>query len=218
MKRRYKLVFGVILVSLLTLHARGQELVIEGGRLFDGLGDELRDNRRLVIAGGKFAELDAAEAPEGVDARAEVRHLGPYRLASKFFSYAAEPVELPRSVVAGSVSTLRVSLTNRGRRPWASQADVPIHLARKTRPAARSDDNADTIRFTAIDGTVGRRERLELRAEHRWPKRPGRYRLELDLAVGGVELFQEWLGAPIAEGVVEVVAPAAEETAVVTSE
>ncbi len=157
------------------------------------------------------------EAPAGIEARADVRHLGPYRLAAKFFAYAADPVELPSTVAAGGTSILRVALVNRGRRPWASEADVPIHLVRRMWPEGSGADGEPAIGFTSIDREVARGERLELEFDQRWPRRPGRYRFELDLAAGGVELFGGWLGASIASGVVEVVAGQAEPDAVVSS-
>lgn len=158
----------------------------------------------------------SVEVAGGVEARADVRYLGPYRLVPKFFAYAAGPVELPESVEAGSVSVLRVALTNRGRRPWASDADVPIHLARRLQSLERSSEGPVPIRFTPIRDPVPRHGEVELLAEQRWPRRPGRYRLELDLAVGGVALFQEWVGSPIVEGIVEVVPAQAEATPVVS--
>ncbi len=145
------------------------------------------------------------ETPDGTEARAELRHLGPYRLAPKFFAYEAGAVELPAEVEPGSVSTLRVPLTNRGRRPWSSRADVPIHLVRRLRPLDVSDSGRERLRFTDISGSVGRGESIELEVEQRWPRRPGRYLYELDLAVAGVELFGSWVGAPIASAEISVV-------------
>ncbi len=153
---------------------------------------------------------------EGVPARAELRHLGPYRLAAKFFAYDAAPVELPRRAPAGSVSRLPVRLVNRGRRPWASDADVPIHLVHTVRAVA-AGDAAGELRFTPIERTVDRREEITLPVEVRWPRQPGSYRVEIDLAAGGVALFEQWLERPVAAGVVEVVPAASEDAGVLSS-
>ncbi len=150
----------------------------------------------------------SVEVPGGAPSRAELRHLGPYRLAPKFFAYEAAPVELPATAAAGSVARLRVRLTNRGRRPWGSKADVPIHLAYSVRAVAAAPEAPPGVGFAPIDRVVERGQRVELSVDVRWPRRPGGYRVELDLAAAGVELFQQWIGRPIAAGVVEVV-PAA---------
>ena len=36
------------------------------------------------------------------------------------------------------------------------------------------------------------------------PERPGRYRLELDLALAGAAWFGEWIGEPLAERTVDL--------------
>ena len=132
--------------------------------------------------------LETAGEPGG---RADLRYLGPYRLAAKFFAYATRDLSLPAHGVAGRREPLGVRLLNRGLRPWESDSDIPIHL--RHRIASEAGDTV-AVGFTELADRVepGQEARLEIDLE--WPSEPGRYWLYLDLTAGGVAPFQEWLG------------------------
>jgi imidazolonepropionase-like amidohydrolase len=53
----------------------GEVLVVRGGGLFDGTGDELRTNPGIVIRDGRFAAIDRERADAAVDAGAAVIQL-----------------------------------------------------------------------------------------------------------------------------------------------
>lgn len=145
----------------------------------------------------------------GSGSSAEVRYLGPYRLARKFFVYDAVEVELPERVAAGGADELRVAVRNRGRRPWASRSDVPIHVGYRLEPAEGAV-REPAERLIELEGRIERGEVAEVTKSVRWPRRPGRYRVTIDLVAGGAVRFEEWLGLPVAVREVEVV-EAAEE-------
>ncbi len=140
------------------------------------------------------------DADEG--ARADVRYVGPYRLAEKFFAYEVGSVELPRHAEPGSSVAVTVGLVNRGLRPWATEADLPILL----RHRVERDDGtlAMPSGYTTIEGPVERGESIALEFEIEWPLETGSYRLALDLVAGGVRPFEEWVGRPVATAPVAV--------------
>ncbi len=148
--------------------------------------------------------LEAAGEPGG---EADLRYLGPYRLASKFFAYEVMDLKLPELALAGSTETLVMTLINRGLRPWRSDADVPIHLSHRIEDESEGGSAPPAAAFTEISETVDQDQQIELRVELVWPAEVGRYRLLLDLTAGGVEPFAGWVGTPLAAGSVEVVAP-----------
>ncbi|MDX1503182.1 MAG: hypothetical protein R3325_12550 [Thermoanaerobaculia bacterium] len=142
------------------------------------------------------------DAVGGGPASAEVRFLGPYRPAPKFFAHQTVALELPETAAAGAETRLPVRVLNRGRRPWASRADVPVHLRYRLEPLAGGE--LVVGRVSRLPGVVSHRELLEGTLRVRWPRRPGRYRMTVDLVLGGTVWFESIGGAPLAEGVVEV--------------
>ncbi len=144
-----------------------------------------------------------AQTPGDPHGEVDLRYLGPYRLAPKFFAARALAVELPSQGVAGTRTEIALHLGNRGSRAWASQADVPVHLVHRLRPLDRP--GARTLeKLSPLPHAVAAGGEVMATVRVRWPRRPGRYLLELDLMIGGAVSFADWVGAPLAAGEVRV--------------
>lgn len=151
--------------------------------------------------------------PEG--ATAELRYLGPYRLVPKFYAAEAVEVDLPVTGRAGERVGHPVRIRNKGWRPWSSEDSIPIHLGYRL---VSLEDDAGSARRSGPLTAIGRVEpggELATELAVRWPRRPGRYRMVVDLAIAGRMWFESWEGGPVA--VVEVeVGPGTAESAAAT--
>jgi hypothetical protein len=146
-------------------------------------------------------ELDAEAR-----SRAQFRYLGPYRLVSKFFGHEVLETVVPETATAGGSDRVVARLRNVGRRPWASEADVPVHMG-LTITALGSDNRPPRTSFGELSGAIERGQELLFEATVDWPREPGLYSMELDLVLAGTAWFQDWMGEPVARREVAVVAP-----------
>ena len=121
----------------------------------------------------------------------------------KFFDHAALAIELPTVALAGSVGEIPIRLRNTGHRPWASVDAVPVHLSYRLVP---EEAGRKTVAGPALDlpGRVRRAQNIDASVKVRWPRRPGIYRLKVDLLLGGTVWFEEMTGRPLAAGEVRV--------------
>lgn len=151
---------------------------------------------------GAWSTRLSLRGPEG--ASAEVRFLGPYRLVPKFYAAEAVAAVLPPTGVAGERLELPVVVRNTGWRPWATEDSIPIHLGyRLTRAGAPADAPRRAGPLTRIE-RVGPGAELAVPLKVRWPERPGRYRVVVDLVVAGRLWFESWDGGPVAVGEIDV--------------
>jgi hypothetical protein len=122
------------------------------------------------------------EGGGGEPATAEVRYLGPYR-----------PVP--------------VRARNDGRRHWATHEAVPIQLSYRLQSLDNPKRQPIVGPATSVRSPVGKGGLLDTDLKVRWPRKPGRYELTIDLMLGGAAWFEEWTGQPLARGEVRVDAP-----------
>lgn len=117
-------------------------------------------------------------APEGRPATAVVRYLGRGReLAPLAARLLDDP--LPSAAVAGTATRIEVRLENLGRRPWQSQALLPIRLGyRLIDPDSEQPVSGERL---ALPRRVRPHGILRQTIEIRWPEAAGDYRLELEL-------------------------------------
>ena len=152
---------------------------------------------------GAWATRLSIRGPKG--AVAELRYLGPYRFARKFYSAQALTVNLPQSASAAARRELPVRLRNSGWRPWATADSIPIHLSYRIRRQGGS--GASTAGpLTRIDPSVAPGAELATDLRVRWPSEPGRYEMGVDMVVAGHLWFEGWGGGPVARGAIEIVA------------
>ncbi len=86
---------------------------------------------------------------------------------------------LPSAAVAGTATLIEVRLENLGRRPWQSQALLPIRLGyRLIDPDSEQPVSGERL---ALSRRVRPRGILRQTIEIRWPEAAGDYRLELEL-------------------------------------
>lgn len=146
--------------------------------------------------------------PDGLPARAEVRYLGPYRVAPRFFSSETLELDLPATAPAGERSYHRVKLRNAGRRAWASRDDVPVHLTYRLTPLPEGPREPIVGPMTRFVEPLPHAWERDMALEVVWPRRPGRYRMVVDLLLGGTVWFETITGKPVAVREIVVEPPA----------
>jgi len=142
------------------------------------------------------------ETASGRPAHARVRYLGRHEVPSSGFEREVEPVALPSVAVAGGSARIEVGLLNRGGWSWDSEATLPVLLGARLEPLDGAGGSVE--RRAALPHAVAPGERVRAAVELRWPDRPGRYRLRVDLVLEDVAWFADRVGSPLAEGVVTV--------------
>jgi len=159
----------------------------------------------------RMVRLRLQSATPGATAR--VRYLGRVEIPLDGFAREVEAVAMPAGGVAGEAATVAVRVVHRGDWPWSSQVPLPVHLTASLAAA----DGGELHEFRApLPRAVRRGERLETTLELRWPERPGRYRLTVDLVLEDVTWFGDRVGEPL--GAAEVtVAPRPGEAAAAPS-
>jgi hypothetical protein len=138
-------------------------------------------------------------APDGVEASAEIRYAGTNRLAPIFFEASLLEAEIPRRVPAGTEGRLRVRVRNDGRRYWSGEDPIPVLFGyRLYRLPLEEGDGGVEGPWTPLPARVPSRSEIEADVLVHWPEQEGRYEMRLDLTVGGVVWFEDWVGSPLA--------------------
>ncbi|MCH7666484.1 MAG: hypothetical protein IH936_11215 [Acidobacteria bacterium] len=146
-------------------------------------------------------------------ASAELHYLGSMRLVPKFFRGVTMSVDLPKSARAGKSSLVPIRVRNTGYRFWSSKEAVPTRLGYRIYSLPRREGERPVSgRLQDFEGRVPRGSELDAELRVRWPKKPGRYELVVDLNLGGAIWYGAWNQEPLARGVVRV-RPAESETA-----
>lgn len=152
------------------------------------------------------AEPAAAESRDDMPKSAELHYLGSMRLVPKFFRGVAMAVELPEAATAGGRTRIPIRVRNTGMRFWSSTEMVPTRLGYRIFRLPRKEAEAPVRgRLQEFDGRVARATELEVDLDVRWPRKPGRYELEIDLNLGGAIWYGAWNQGPLARAEVEVV-------------
>ncbi|MCP4203636.1 MAG: hypothetical protein GY769_17080 [bacterium] len=145
------------------------------------------------------------EQPSAPASSAELHYLGSMRLVPKFFRGVTMSVELPRSGRAGKATDVPIRVRNTGYRFWSSSEMVPTRLGyRLYSLPRRKGDRPVAGRLQGFEGRVPRASELATELEVKWPRKPGRYELVVDLNLGGAVWYEAWNQEPLARGVVRV--------------
>jgi hypothetical protein len=138
-------------------------------------------------------------APEGVEASAEIRYAGTNRLAPTFFAATLLEAKIPQRAAAGTDGRFRVRVRNDGRRYWTSEDPIPVLFGYRLYrlPREVGDDGVEGP-WTPLPARVPSRSEIEADVLVKWPQEKGRYEMRLDLTVGGVVWFEDWVGSPLA--------------------
>lgn len=146
----------------------------------------------------------AVETADGRPAKLRLRYLGREKLPEEGFGRDVTRAILPERVPAGGALRIPVALANTGAWPWRGDAVLPVSLGMRFAPLDAG--GAESEARASLPHAVPPGGRLEMVAEFAAPERPGRYRATFDLVLEDVAWFASRLGAPLAEGVVEVTA------------
>ncbi len=146
----------------------------------------------------------AVETPDGRPAKLRLRYLGREKLPEEGFGRDVARAVLPEQVPAGELLRVAVELTNTGAWSWRSDAVLPVSLGLRFAPL--DPGGAQSEARASLPHEIPPGGRLEMVADLAAPALPGRYRVTLDLVLEDVAWFASRLGAPLAEGVVEVTA------------
>lgn len=135
--------------------------------------------------------------------QAWIQYLGdPDRLEEQNYSNQALRIELPVSAIAGSHSRLPISILNNGNFTWKNSPIMPVKLSYKL----LSEDFEGPVEGvrTNLYRAIRPGQSLDTHVEVNWPHKPGRYQLTVDLVQENAFWFEERVGAPLAQGWVEV--------------
>jgi hypothetical protein len=147
----------------------------------------------------------ALETPDGRPARADLRYVGPYRFAPRFYSAQLDEFLMPTQFSPGEARQLPIRVQNVGRRYWATKDSIPILIGYRVYRSPRDHDAPVAVGpFTKIPAPVLPGENLDFRLDFVAPSSAGTFEVDVDLVVGGVTWFEEWTGAPLATRVVGV--------------
>ncbi|MCM2269619.1 MAG: hypothetical protein NDJ75_05925 [Thermoanaerobaculia bacterium] len=150
----------------------------------------------------RTVRLRLVSATPGATAR--VRYLGRHGVPAIGFEREVESVELPATGIAGRQAEIPIRVVHRGTWPWSSRTTLPVLLTASL--VALDGSGGHEVRGE-LPGTVRPGQRLETTLALRWPERPGRYRVTVDLVLEDVAWFADRLGEPLATGEVTVTAP-----------
>lgn len=165
--------------------------------------DETYDVRVLELA------VHSIEQDEGGDTepiQAEVYYLGSDIEIFQATALRVLAERLPRQGVAGGSSTIVLRLRNQSKVTWQTDAVLPIMAGVKL---YRNGKGPPEVQRFPLPHDVPTGTDVELRLPVRWPEEPGRYRLEVDLAIYPLHWFSERREEPVAVGRVVVEAPTA---------
>jgi hypothetical protein len=129
-------------------------------------------------------------------------------------------VELPKRLIAGTRTSVPVEVRNMSPYPWFDQPPFAVRLGYQfTRlpvgglfpPMVSIEGPADwrshpSRTLQPIPAKIESGDPLSMQLEIAWPS-PGRYLLEVDLYMEGFGWFAKQVGAPLAEGIIDVVPP-----------
>ncbi len=133
---------------------------------------------------------------------ATVYYFGNGRVIRQLVSREVLEVGLPREAAAGSLVKVPVRVRNTGRTTWSSRGDLPVRLGYRLHPPGGGDPIEPPP--ATLPGETGPGETLATELEIRLPRRPGRYRLVVDLVAPQVAWFADRTGEPLAEAEIEV--------------
>ncbi len=133
---------------------------------------------------------------------ATVYYFGNGRVIRQLVSREVVEVQVPASAAAGSVLRVPVRVRNTGRTTWSSRGDLPVRLGYRLHPPGGGEPIEPPP--AALPGETGPGETLATDLEVRLPRRPGRYRLVVDLVAPQVAWFADRTGEPLAEAEIEV--------------
>ena len=136
------------------------------------------------------------ESPDGLPARARIRYLGDATEATIPPRFADPSLELIGRPEPGSRGRLHLRVRNTGSRAWAADGVAPVQILTRLRPLAAPDTTARSRdRRVDLPAPVESGDLLDVKVPIRWPRRAGRYRLEVDLARAGVGRFTSHQGS-----------------------
>jgi hypothetical protein len=132
-----------------------------------------------------------------------MQYLGdPSRLDATDYSYKVLDFVVPASAIAASTSRLPIKLLNTGNFTWSNSPILPVKLGYKLLSPSL-DVPLEGVR-TNLFRTVRPGRSLESHLQVQWPSEPGSYLLVVDLVQENALWFEERVGRPLAEGLVEV--------------
>ncbi len=145
------------------------------------------------------------ESGDGSPVTARLRYLGRQTIPETGFGREVEHVELPAVASAGGTLSVPLTLVNRGEWPWIPAAALPVALGARFEPL---DAASELLEARApLPREIRPGERVVMTAELAAPARPGSYRMVLDLVLEDVTWFASRVGAPLAQGTLEVRGP-----------
>lgn len=135
---------------------------------------------------------------------AEVYYLGSDDSVLYSSSWRVLRRRLPKRGVAGRQAEVRLRLRNSSQSTWQKDGVLPVLVGVKF----HRDPEAETLvqRFE-LPHDVRRGEVLDLELDVDLPEEPGRYRVEVDLALHPIYWFSERRGRSIGSRPIEIVAP-----------
>ncbi|MEM1179382.1 MAG: hypothetical protein AAGM22_13615 [Acidobacteriota bacterium] len=150
------------------------------------------------------------KAPAG--SRAQVLYLGDPVEHERAFAYTRLEAEIPRTVEPDSPGALRFRVRNDAPVMWEKDDVVAITVRlRLDAVGGRARGDAPVLELAyPLPQRLGPGEETDLELPVRWPRRPGRYEVTVDLVQEHVAWFEDRVGEPLAMAPIDVGTPTAE--------